>query len=394
MRNRKLLFLVLFVLINVIIITAVIGADVTYVEEFTTSNYSSNPSTNLSQYQPANWDTSSGKLLPQQGITWINEDDLNCGASAVYDGTSTHTTVQIEIEIDSLDNIHIIWQDNSSGTVNIFYAYYNGATWQGLDSSDGQPAYDNVSNLGGQDGYMDLDVDSNNRPHIIWYNSITGGQVYYTRWDGSAWNGWDAAGKDDLTSGVFIGSYPDMVLYNNLPKIVFTGKHVFGATWDETWYREVSGGNWSTLSQADTMANITKHYNLGGTISSNIAPKIYLDGNGRPNVIWTENDGTNYDSAYSRWNGSAWVKADGTAGYDLGFGTGFNCTTGECSAEIGGFLDSNDYINILWRDDDDASGYPDLFFVKWNGTAWAKSDGTAGYDQLLNDNDCTVSRLK
>jgi hypothetical protein len=107
------------------------------------------------------------------------------------------------LALDSSDLPHITfvrWE----GARELDYATYNGATWT-------------VQTLPGSTGAFsdnDIDIDSQDRPHIV-YNLESSGDLRYTYWDGSAW-----VNLDIYPSNVYIGYYNAMHLdSHDLPVI-------------------------------------------------------------------------------------------------------------------------------------------------------------------------------
>lgn len=97
-------------------------------------------------------------------------------------GGSTGT----RIAADDSGRIHIVWHDNSTGTVEIYYTMYDGESWQEAeritDSSGGKKC-----------SWPDIAVDSSGYPHVVWtHYGGTGSSsdywIQYSKYDGSFWS--------------------------------------------------------------------------------------------------------------------------------------------------------------------------------------------------------------
>jgi hypothetical protein len=101
---------------------------------------------------------------------------------------------------------------------------------------------------------------------------------------------------------------------------------------------------------------------------------IALDTTGYPHISYY--DASNGNLKYTKWDGSQWVKADGTPGYEILDSTG----------EVGKYnsiaLDISEYPVISYRDQ--TNGH--LKFAEWNGSKWAysivDSDNVGRYSSL------------
>lgn len=158
-----------------------------------------------------------------------------------------------------------------------------------------------------------------------------------------------------------------MQIYNNKPKIVLQGVNSSdGGAWAGIYYTEWSGSAW-------TKADGTAGYDtLTVTLDSHDEPILHLDSQGRPHVIFR--DKTLNKIIYKRWSGTAWVSAEGGSAYD-GLGTD--------SAVLDFALDSNDKPQIIWRQDNPLQ----IYFIKWSSTLgeWTHADGqTSGPEKITN----------
>ena len=113
--------------------------------------------------------------------------------SATDGGVSNNTNPSMfsSLTLDSNNNPHVAWMDSSDGDWEIYYTYWDGNSWEtfgGANTGGG------VSNNAGNSESPSLILDSNNNPHIAWYDN-TGGDwdIYYAYWDGDSWETYGGA---------------------------------------------------------------------------------------------------------------------------------------------------------------------------------------------------------
>lgn len=109
---------------------------------------------------------------------------------------------------------------------------------------------------------------------------------------------------------------------------------------------------------------------------------LVLDSSDNPNIAWSVNDdigGTTVDTIYfSKWDGTKWTKADGSAGADM-----VSDSTRD-SIQPAMVLDSSDNPMIVWLHEGCSLNFGDecILFKKWDPTAsggtgaWTAADGT------------------
>jgi hypothetical protein len=162
---------------------------------------------------------------------------------------------------------------------------------------------------------------------------------------------------ENLTSGTFIDSGASDA------SIDYSGGSV---TLDDV-------SRWVTMDEAtDGSENISSD---SGTSTS---PKMTLDSQGNPYVVWQDDTSGNYEVYITRWNGSNWTQMDGvTPGYE----NVSNTSGGSGSPNLSMSLSDHPYI--VWSDD--TAGNNEIFFTRWNGSAWTQMDGvTPGYENISN----------
>lgn len=76
------------------------------------------------------------------------------------------------IVVDSLNHIHVAYAIQQSGGDDLYYAYYNGSTWnhEAIESGTDEVGL-----------YASIDVDTNNNPHICYYDDTNNTYKYAYR---------------------------------------------------------------------------------------------------------------------------------------------------------------------------------------------------------------------
>lgn len=197
---------------------------------------------------------------------------------------------------------------------------------------------------------QEMVLDASGHPNVA-YSHFRTKTLRFARWDGSSWVQMDGSfGYDVLDSNVDttgIGKH-FITMYNGKPEIAFRQGSTLkryswsGSAWQGTLVLDTTpptgianpGGAPALAFDSSGFAHIAHHDHGGYQLHyarqsasgwSNellgFSPKqsaqykhIALDSVERPHIV--------FKFGYTRWNGSAWVKADGTAGYDA-YDTGF-----------------------------------------------------------------------
>lgn len=156
-------------------------------------------------------------------------------------------------------------------------------------------------------------------------------------------------------------------LYNDEPRVVWLDN----AFW-EVYYTQWNGTTWTRAN--NSTAGYQNISNTPGVLTDEV--RMQLDANGYPQVVF-DNHGSN-EIYYTRWDGTKWATADGTAGKEA--------ISDINTLDIDFQLDSNYRPQVVWSFE---SGDFEIYFTKWNGSDWTYADGsTSGYEQVssLPDN--------
>ena len=227
------------------------------------------------------------------------------------DSSSSNVGEYTSLALDSNEYPHISYYDSANGDLK--YAYEDASGWH-------TSTVDSTGNVG---KYTSLALDSNNHPHIAYYD-VTNGNLKYAWFDGSTWHVeiLDGASGNDTDGDV--GKYPSLALTsNNLPDIVYYSK----ATFSEIKYAYMdSSNNW--------------HFYIVVRPRIVSASSLALDNNDHPHFIYFINTSS----------GSYNI---GLADYDSSSSTKFSCTVAvsnvdEYSGNFSLALDSNNYPHISY----------------------------------------------
>ena len=234
------------------------------------------------------------------------------------------------IAIDSNDNIHISFFDDTNKSLK--YAYFNGTAW----------TIENVSSNIGISMETSIAVDSQNRPHI----SYTTGALRYGFFNGNMWINELIDTDGRRYSSIAIDS-------NDLPHIAY---------FDD----EASNGNLKYTYNNGSLWNMTI-VDSPGTVG--LWPSIKMDLSDHPHISYV--DSSNQCLKYAYNNGITWHKEV----VDTAIGL------------VGGYtsiaIDTNKYIHISYYKSLDY----DLKYAYYNGSSWSKtiidSNGDVGTDTSI-----------
>ena len=141
------------------------------------------------------------------------------------------TGVYNSMKLDSSDRAHIAYYDESSPGLR--YARWTGSNWERWELDSGPSV----------GLYATLALDSNNYPQIAYYEGATN-ELYYIRWTGTKWTGTSTSNDDpsivDTTGDV--GKYASIAVdSNNFPHISY-----FDQTNRVLKYAYWNGSTWTT----------------------------------------------------------------------------------------------------------------------------------------------------
>ncbi len=270
-----------------------------------------------SKWDDIGWVTAEGKVLSEENIKDI----------PIYPSWENSSTA---IKIDKKGNPCVSWISRGKhepwGDPQKRAAFF--MKWDGKDwCNAGGQKYDATENLemfkiaviDCYGGFHDLELDSNDNPHIAWYGdaeeygfSLEYGKLFYAKWNGDEWvdiNGIDQSNQriNPFISGLGrwgIDSTSFVLDSNNNPHFLWTheGKELHYSKWD--------GSKWVNIKKEENTrenTNITKSKYYVCSISFD------LDSKDDPFIVWGINDSVpNLNKiCYLEWNGKNWVTANG-----------------------------------------------------------------------------------
>jgi len=382
------------------------------------------------------------KWTPGTGWTKMN-------GTLGYDNLSDNTDVSRmpKIAINSNDVSYVIWEDQVSGVYQVIFTKWTAGTgWTQMDETLG---YEQLSTASLNSTGSEIKLDNSNVPYIFWSEAR---DLYVTKWTvGTGWTNMDGVtgGDENITNNSpYLTTTPDFILDSeSSPYIVWNGSNPYsikftkwtpGTGW--TNMDGVTGGEeilntatnesrvpkieldsannpyivWSEVITASSHLDIYfikwtpgtgwtgMDEVLGGEdISGNSAyaynPKIKLDFDNNPYIIWDDTETGSGDIYFTKWTPGAGAGVCGGEITDcwtdmLGSSSSYeniaNYITGSAYPKM--ILDSVGNPNVIWKDY--ILGKWDLIFSKWvPGTGWTEMDGeTAGHENISNNTGTTI----
>jgi len=344
-----------------------------FFETFENSNFME------ANYSSAEWSGGTLGAVPNTVTGWHGL----ASTSVAYDTLSSppdisygRSSPQAVVGSDSAPQV--IWIDKANSSYGqVFYSRWNGSAWTGLASTSAQ--HDVLSLPSSYDypyikrlpfKWKPLVLDSQNRPYIVWGQ---GTKLYFIRWDGSAWSGMDGVpGQQEFATlaNSYNSDQQNIRVYltpSGVPYI-FYGNRYF-THWDGTQWVKMDG----TAGSDDVASLVAGFYD-------DYSAQFLLDSAGRPCVLSTARPGGGYRNDpwndltlyFTHWDGTQWVKMNGTAGVDA-------VSPGGVRAPVLK-LSSSDVPYVIWQ----AATTQQMGFSRWNGSAWSGLlNTTAGsYDPI------------
>ncbi len=324
------------------------------------------------------------------GSSWTHADGSTAGKEIIVSDKDASNA--LALALDDNDKPHVAWSYEVVD-FEIYYTKWNGSGWTYADSTTN--GYEQVSDLPDTiEQYPTLKIYNNN-PRIISGAFDNGYQIQYIQWSGSSWTHADGstAGWENIADPNSESNSPQMELASNgYPRVIWVD--AISPSDFDIYYSQWSGSAW-TYADGTTTGYENVHDNdklsyLSPRQTAMEGSNIALDQNDRPMIVWRNDADGNFDIYFTKWSGSAWTKADGTAGYDnLSDSTTFNYIP---RIE----LDSVDNPVVSWSHN--ASGNSDIYYTQWTPGAgetvcgsgitdcWTTAEETvSGVDNVSNN---------
>ncbi|MFC1640671.1 hypothetical protein ACFL2D_01330, partial [Patescibacteria group bacterium] len=294
---------------------------------------------------------------------WV---ELNNSGSGRGVSRNPSLSIHPSLAFDSAGKPHLAWEDKGppSGR-RVYYSYWDGEAWQGqAGSNTGKGMSGNISSVNGADA--SIAIDSQDRPHIAWVGTDTDvKQIYYAYWDGTAWVG---VGGSDLSAGMSKSEndsfVPSLVLdSSDNPHIAWSDKST------HTGYRNIYYAYW-TGTEWDGLAVSDRGIGVGGRFSkyNGDEPWLALDSHNRPHIAWhgLTHSSSETDIYYTYWDGTAWE----TKGNRVGNGIS-NILHDNRQPSLA--LNKQNVPYIAWsggKVTDPSYVPPEVYVTYWNGSNW------------------------
>ena len=269
------------------------------------------------------------------------------------------------IALDSSGYPHIAWFDEGSGNSEIYYLRWNGGAWVDINGSAGREAI-NVSNNYTTSKYPVLQLDSLDRPRIVWEDGVPGNrEIYYLRWNGSAWVDADGTGQEsiNISNSTARSGHPSFRLESSgVAHVAWHEGEEEEAPLAEIWYQKYMGGQWVN-AQGSAAGSRTVY---SGSYAS-LWVSLGLDASGAPHIAWCDGPEDNREIYYAFWDGSGWQDKGGTLNVSQ---------SPDYSAWPKIDIDSAGNPHLVWEDASEW-GYQEVFYLKWDGSSWVDAEGSA-----------------
>jgi len=295
---------------------------------------------------------------------WVDAD--GSGQESINISNSFGDSDNPHIILDSPRNRYIVWEDTSPGNYDIYLLKWDGKEWVDADGS-GQESI-NISNNLGTSRYPSICLDSSGNPHIAWHDfdlTLGNNEIYYLKWNGTAWVDADGSGQESINiSNTAKSSYYPSLCIDSLGNPHIAWKDYISGDNFDIYYLKWNGKAW-----VDADGSGRESINMSNNSGYSGYPSLSLDSSGSPHIAWMDDTSGNSEIYYLKWNGTAWVDADGSGQESINVSN-----RNEDSRNPSLCLDSLGNPHIAW--DQSGTGNYEIYYLKWNGTAWVDADGS------------------
>jgi len=262
------------------------------------------------------------KKSPDGGLTWTTSKRLTFTS-----GLSGSPAIAVDASL----NLHVVWQDDTSGNYEIYHkkSTDGGATWT---------ASKRLSWTSGGSEVPAIGIGSSGKLHVVWSDDTPGNEeIYYTQskdkganWAANQRLTWTSGGSKIPAIGVDSSGNPHVVWRDDTP-----GNF-------ELYYKSSpdGGATWAT--------NKRLTWNSG---TSN-EPVIAVDASGHLHVVWTDDTPGNDEIFYKQ-------SLDGGAAWAASKRLIWNSGSSHSPAMT---VDSSDHLHVVYVDH--TSGRIDLYYKK------------------------------
>ena len=226
------------------------------------------------------------------------------------------------VGIDSSNNIHVVYFDNSIDHLN-YEIYYKKSTDGGSNWSTKRLTWNP-----GESIYASIAVDSSDNIHVTWQDGSPGNREIYYKRSTNAGTSWSTTKRQTNNSGDSRNPVISADSSGNIHLVWFD----FTPGDSEIFYKKsTDGGNiWLATSRLT--------WNSGSSVS----PGMAIDSNGHIHVVWEDSTPGNSELYYKKSTngGTSWSTTK-----RLTWSSGISHTNKGCLG-----IDSSDRIHIVWSD--------------------------------------------
>ncbi|MBU1627005.1 hypothetical protein KKB18_06510, partial [bacterium] len=210
-----------------------------------------------------------------------------------------------KIAVDSNNFPHITWSANPNSDYEIYYTFWDGSSWT---SYGGANTGNGISDNSGASKYPSIDL-YNDLPQIVWQDDSNGNnEIYFAYYNSSSWvsygNG-KTGGGISKNSGSSEMPTIKILQQFGFPRVAWEDntsgtKQIYYIHWDGTSWVSYGGSNTGN--------------GLSNSIGASTSATIGISGTYYPNIAWQTLYYSGSQIQFKRWNGSAWSEIDGSSG--------------------------------------------------------------------------------
>ncbi|MDH4468755.1 MAG: sialidase family protein [Bacteriovoracaceae bacterium] len=242
------------------------------------------------------------------GANWVHPSSLNDNISP--DGQNAYFP---QVAMNNDGKILISWQQYDGANFQIFYSYFNGASWDHPSSLN-----DNISPDGQVALTPQVAMNNDGKMLISWQQSDGAHfQIFYSYFDGVSWDHPSSLSDNISPDGQF--AFSAQVAMNNSGEIVITWEQSDGAS-VQIFYSYFNGFSW------DHPSNLNDNISPDGQTAK--SPVVAMNNNGEIVITWEQSNGVKNQTFYSYFNGINWKHPSSINDYELPNGAS------ECSGPI------------------------------------------------------------
>jgi len=236
------------------------------------------------------------------GTSWTTYGDGNTGSGVSNLSMNCYNP---KIVLDSNDYPHITWHAYNGSNFEIYYAYWDGTSWT---SYGGANAGNGLSNNSGDSKFPSIDL-YNDLPQIVWQDDTSGNyEIYFAYYDSTIWTtygGANTGGGVSNNSGSSEKPSLKILQQYGFPRIVWEdntsgNKEIYYIHWD--------GTSWVSYGGVNTGKGLSSSFGVS------YAPVIDISSTFYPNVAWYSTSYSSAQVRFKRWDGSLWGQLDGSGG--------------------------------------------------------------------------------